>query len=171
MLTYALDDDSYLATLEPWQAAEFAAFTDGCRDHLAPWLPWSRTVVDTASARDFLSRFAERQARDDGRIYGIWVKGELVGGTLFRIFDTTAGFCELGVWLSPAAQGRGLVSRAAQAMIDWAVGARGLRRVEWRVFPENTPSIAVAKRLGFTYEGTLRKSFDGHDVEVWALVF
>lgn len=53
---YPLSPGAELRPLEPWQAAEFAAHVAAARDHLAPWLPWARTVVDTESARAFLQR-------------------------------------------------------------------------------------------------------------------
>jgi RimJ/RimL family protein N-acetyltransferase len=173
MFSTPLGDGAELHPLEPWQAAELAAYTDRVRDHLTPWLPWAHAVTDTESARAFLQRYADRQAADEGRIYGIRLDGELVGGMLFRLFSPSGGSCELGAWLAPGAQGRGLVTTAARRMIDWAVGVRGLERVEWLVSPDNGPSIAVAERLGMTYEGTLRSVFSmggrRHDLQVWAL--
>ena len=166
--------DAELRTLEPWQAAEFAAFTARHRDHLAPWLPWARSIVDEEGARAFLQRYADRTAADGPRIYALWQDGVMVGGTLFRIFDPGARTCEIGVWLSPDATGRGLVTRAAQAMIDWAVDVRGMRRVEWCCVPENLPSRAVARRLGMVHEGTARQAFEHEgrlwDLETWALL-
>ncbi|RKN12715.1 GNAT family N-acetyltransferase [Streptomyces radicis] len=174
MLSAPLGPGAELCPLEPWQADELAAFTDRAREHLTPWLPWAHDVKDTASARAFLQRYADRQAADTGRIYGIRLDGELVGGMIYRIFSVPQGSCELGAWLAPGAQGRGLVTRAAGAMIDWAIGARGLARVEWLVSPLNAPSIAVARRLGMTCEGTMRSVFamggTRHDLQVWALL-
>ncbi|MDT0345612.1 GNAT family N-acetyltransferase [Streptomyces litchfieldiae] len=174
MLSTPLGPGAELHPLEPWQAAELAAYTDRAREHLEPWLPWAHAVTDEESARRFLQRYADRQAADDGRIYAIRLDGELVGGMIFRLFDAAQGSCELGAWLAPEAQGRGLVTRAASVMIDWAVGVRGLARVEWLVSPHNGPSIAVARRLGMTHEGTLRSVFEmggrRHDLQVWALL-
>jgi RimJ/RimL family protein N-acetyltransferase len=174
MLGFPLGDGAELRALEPWQAAEFADHVERARAHLAPWLPWATTVVDEASARAFLQRYAEERARDGGRVYGIWLGGELAGGTLFRVFDTRFGVCEVGVWLAPQAEGRGLVTRAARRMIEWAVRERGMARVEWRCVPTNERSIAVAKRLGMTRDGVLREAFPHqgvrHDVEVWSLL-
>lgn len=174
MLAHPLTDDAEMRSLEPWHAAEFAAHVAGARAHLAPWLPWARTITDTDSARQWLQGYADRQAGDAGRIYGIWVGSTLVGGGLFRTFDMGASICELGVWLAPEVEGRGLITRAARHMIDWAIGVRGIARVEWRATPANARSIAVAQRLGMTREGVLRQAFphDGvrHDVEVWSLL-
>jgi ribosomal-protein-serine acetyltransferase len=173
MLTLPIGDGADLRALEPWLAAEFANFVDGAREHLAPWLPWATSITDETQARAFLQRYAERQAADEGSIYGIWLDGRLVGGTLYRIFDVHAGVCELGVWLAPEAEGRGLVTRAAQHMIAWAF-ERGLQRVEWNCAVDNKRSIAVAQRLGLTRDGVLRSAFPVNgvrqDVEVWSLL-
>jgi ribosomal-protein-serine acetyltransferase len=174
MLAIPLGDGAELRALEPWQATEFAACVDRVRPHLAPWIPWAGRIVDEASARAFLQRYADAQASDGRRIYGIWLDGHLVGGTLFRVFEPEIGVCEIGVWLAPEAQGRGLVTGAVRHMIDWAVRARGIQRIEWHTFPTNERSIAAARRLGMTHEGTLRSAFPHngvrHDIEVWSLL-
>jgi len=174
MLTLALGDDAELRTLEPWQAAEFAAYVDESRPHLAPWLPWANSITDEAGARAFLQRYADRQAADAGRIYGIWLGARLVGGALFRVFDAESGVCEVGVWLAPDVQRRGLVTRAAGHLIQWAFDVRGMTRVEWHCVPQNTRSIAVARRLGMSRDGVLRSAFafngERHDLEVWSLL-
>jgi RimJ/RimL family protein N-acetyltransferase len=166
--------DAELRALEPWQAGEFAAFTERHRAHLKPWLPWAAFIVDEESSRQFLQRYADATAHDGGRIYALWRDGEMLGGTLFRVFEPQHGTCEIGVWLVPDATGQGLVGRAVEAMVAWAVDVRGMRRVEWCCVPENEPSKAVARRLGFVHEGTRRQAFeyDGRvwDLEVWALL-
>jgi ribosomal-protein-serine acetyltransferase len=174
VLGHPLGDGAELRGLEPWQADEFAAHVARVRDHLAPWVPFATRVVDAESARGLLQFFADLQARDEGRIYGIHRDGKLVGGTLFRAFDTRTGICEIGVWLAPEMQGRGLVTRAANVLLDWAFGPRGMARAEWRTDPRNERSRAVAQRLGMTREGVLRSSFplgdDRNDTEVWSLL-
>lgn len=169
-----LTESAELRPLEPWQAAEFLAHVDQARANIEAYIPWAEIVVDEDSARSFLQRYADRQAADGGRIYGIWLDGRLVGGLLFRTFEAGWGSCELGVWLAAEAEGHGLITRAAQLLIDWAIGARGLNRVEWRCVPANTRSAAVAKRLGMSHEGTLRQAFpyrgELHDIQVWAIV-
>jgi RimJ/RimL family protein N-acetyltransferase len=174
MLTSRLPDGAELRGLEPWQASEFAEYVARNRAHLAPWLPWATRITDEASAREFLQRYADRTAADEGRIYGIWLDEVLVGGTLFRIFDAAAGVCEIGVWLAPEAQGRGLINQAARLMIGWAIDIRGIARVEWHTVPDNVRSKAAAQRLGMTRDGVLRQAFEMNgvrqDVEIWSLL-
>ena len=174
MLSLDLGDGLALAPLEPWQADEFAAFVDAERDFLEPWLPFAVFIKDADSSARFLQRYADNTALDGYRIWCLRQDGTMVGGTLFKEFDPKHGVCEVGVWLAEDAQGKGAVTRAVTAMLDWAVGVRGIRRVEWRCAPENTASRNVAQRLGMTLEGRLREAFvhDGRqqDMEIWALL-
>jgi ribosomal-protein-serine acetyltransferase len=163
-----------LTPLEPWQAEEFAGFVAAERDFLAPWLPWAGFITDEETARGFLQRYADGAAADRHRIYALRLADRMVGGTLFRVFDPAAGLCEIGVWLAAGAQGRGYVTRAVTAMLDWALTERELHRAEWRCVPQNQASRSVAQRLGFTHEGTLRESWQHDsrwwDTEVWAIL-
>src|SRR4051812_34886526 len=107
MLSLDLGDGLVLTSLEPWQAAELAAFVAAERDHLAPWLPWAGSIQDDDSGRAFLQRYADGTAADGPRIYALRVRDEMVGGTLFRIFEPAGGLCEVGVWLADGARGKG----------------------------------------------------------------
>ncbi|MFH9292789.1 GNAT family N-acetyltransferase [Streptomyces sp. NPDC017520] len=168
------DDRAELRPLEVWQAEELLAHMDRARELVDAWIPLAASVNGLDSARALLQRYAEKQAADTGRLYGIRLDGVLVGGVLFRTFDAQSGNCEIGVWLEPAAQGRGLITRAAERLIDWAVHERGMHRVEWVASAANTRSIAVAKRLGMTRDGVMRQSHVHrgvrHDSEVWSVL-
>ncbi|WP_330173461.1 GNAT family N-acetyltransferase [Streptomyces sp. NBC_01498] len=168
------DDGAELRPLEPWQAEEFLAHMDRARDLVDQHVRLAQVVTDLGSARAMLVRYAESQAADGGRLYGIWLDGTLVGGVMFRLFDADAGTCEVGCWLEPAATGRGLVTRAVRVIVDWAVERRGIHRVEWVVSSANLPSVRTAERLGLRREGVLRESSVHHgkrqDNEIWSVL-
>ncbi|MFF8785129.1 GNAT family N-acetyltransferase [Streptomyces sp. NPDC015125] len=168
------DDGAELRPLEPWQAGEYLAHMDRGREYIGRSIGLADRVTDLASATAFLQFYADKAAADTGRLYGIWVDGVLVGGVLFRTFDTETGNCEAGCWLEEAAVGRGLITRAIRVIIDWAVERRGMHRVEWIASSANTASIEVAKRLGMVREGVLRESqpYRGvrHDMEIWSVL-
>ena len=174
MFAHALTDDAELRPLSPWHAEEFLANLDRCRDHIAPWVGASFVATDAGSARKVLQAYADRWARDDGGIWGIWQRGTLVGGVLLVSLSTTRGVCEAGCWLEPGAEGQGLVTRAARVIIDWAVRERGIHRVEWITKAGNERSVAVARRLGMRRDGVLRAAAptpDGRaDLEVWSVL-
>ncbi|WP_385624823.1 GNAT family protein (plasmid) [Streptomyces sp. P8-A8] len=174
MFTLPLGDTAQLRPLEPWHAQEFLAHIDRARPHVDPWIPWATFSTDRASATAVLQRYADKQAGDAARIYGIWLDGTLVGGVMFTRFDSTSGVCEVGCWLEAAGEGRGLVTRACRALLDWAFAERGMSRAEWWVRAGNTRSVEVARRLGMTRDGVLRKhtAYRGerHDIEVWSVL-
>ena len=163
-----------LRPLEPGQAEEFLTHMDRGREFIARHIALPNAVTDLESSRSFLRSYAEKAAADAGRIYGIWTDGTLVGGVLFRTMDIEQGTAEAGCWLEPAAVGKGLVTRAARVIIDWAIEERGVHRVEWRVSAANEASIAVARRLGMTKDGVLREGYayrgKRHDIEVWSVL-
>jgi RimJ/RimL family protein N-acetyltransferase len=52
------------------------------------------------------------------------------------------------------AQRRGHASRAAQAVMEWAVSTGTVRRIRATIPPALTSSLGIARRLGLTYAGT-----------------
>jgi RimJ/RimL family protein N-acetyltransferase len=168
------EDGAELRPLEPWRAEEFLAHIDRGREFIGRYVGLPDAVTDLDASRAYLRSYAEKAANDTGRIYGIWSDGKLVGGVMFRTMDVQQGTAEAGCWLEPSAAGKGLVTRAARAIIDWAFEERGLHRVEWQVAAANEPSIAVARRLGMTKDGVLRSSYSHrgqrYDIEVWSVL-
>jgi RimJ/RimL family protein N-acetyltransferase len=170
MFAIRLTATAELRSLEPWQAEEFLAHADRARDHVVPWVGWIGRSINQETAEANLQTYADKQAADTGRLFGIWLDGTLVGGCMFVSFDTTHGRCEIGCWTEPAGQGHGLVTAAVRCLLDYALVERGLHRAEWHSAPDNPRSAAVAERLGMRYEGTMRGSHVAngirHDSEI-----
>lgn len=168
------DDGAELRPLEPRHAEEFLANMDRGREFIGRYITLPDRVTDLESSRAYLRAYATKAASDNGRIDGIWLDGGLVGGVLFRTMDVAAGMAEAGCWLEPSAAGRGLVTRAARVIIDWAVDDMGIHRIEWHAAAANEASIAVARRLGMTREGLLRESYPHrgvrYDIEIWSVL-
>ena len=169
-----LPTGAVLDALEPWRSVEFAAHMGRARDHIRPWVGPAFLSTDEAGARETLVRYARSCAEDGPRIFGIWADGTLIGGVMFVAFNAAAGVCEVGCWSEPAGEGHGHVSAAIRELLRYAFRVRGIHRVEWRCRSDNERSIAVAQRLGMTYEGRLREAWlvDGtyHDKVVWSLL-
>jgi RimJ/RimL family protein N-acetyltransferase len=76
---------------------------------------------------------------------------------------------EVGWGLIPAAQGHGYAVEAATAAIDWAFDHLGWTDVIHCIDPANTPSQAVARKLGSQNRGPGRMPppFENHPVDIW----
>ncbi|HEX3786237.1 MAG TPA: GNAT family protein [Pseudonocardiaceae bacterium] len=62
---------------------------------------------------------------------------------------------QFGYWIAPNARGRGYATRAAILLTRWLFDV-GAARVFLTVVAGNEGSVAVARRAGFVYEGTMR---------------
>ena len=64
------------------------------------------------------------------------------------------------VSIDRAAAGRGMASLAVALVCDHVFGAARLHRLQADIRPENGPSQRLVERLGFRYEGLLRRYLD-----------
>jgi ribosomal-protein-serine acetyltransferase len=146
-----------LALLDQRHVATLFALVDRNRDHLRQWLPW---VDDTRTVEDiqgFIKRSLQQFADNNGFQLGIWCNGELVGVIGYHYWDWSHRNTEIGYWLGAEFQGRGLMTRACRALVDFAFEELDLNRVEIQASTENTQSRAIPERLGFTLEGIFRQ--------------
>src|SRR5213079_3389094 len=65
---------------------------------------------------------------------------------------------ELGYWLDGPHQGRGIATRAAARLTDYAFQEQDCHRIMLHCALGNLKSRAVAERLGFVQEGILREA-------------
>ncbi len=60
---------------------------------------------------------------------------------------------EIGVWLERAAWGHGYAGEAARAVVDWAFGPLGLRRIRAGHAEDNAGSARMVRSFGFRHVG------------------
>ena len=83
--------------------------------------------------------------------------GDFLGQVMLHSHDEGHRRCEVAFWLVPGARRRGLGSRAVALVVSWAFAELDVLRVEMTTTPDNPAVPALARRLGFTQEGVLRK--------------
>lgn len=131
------------------------------RSHLVPWEPvWSRDELSRSAFRRRL-RFYQREAREDvGYAFAIFDEpgGVLAGGvSLSNVRRGVTQAASLGYWLGEPYCGRGLMTRALDALVPFAFDELRLHRIEAACMPQNTASVAVLQRAGFEQEGLARR--------------
>ena len=67
--------------------------------------------------------------------------------------DWQARQCDTGYWVRKIAQGRGIATETTNAMVRYAFGALGMRRIGLTHSGGNEASRRTAERLGFCFEG------------------
>lgn len=133
-------------------------------DALRPWIP--KEIAEPApipQMETLLRRFAaDFDAGREWR-YGVFLPDQphVLGGMSLHPRDAhrrvpidDADRIEIGYWLRTGLTGKGYATEAARALFDIAVALPGMRQVEIRCNARNTPSVAVARRLGFVLAST-----------------
>lgn len=140
---------------------------------LRPWLAWTKNA-DSTDLIGFLDRMVGAWDRREMWNFVI-VDENPIGDIGLELTDERAGRADIGYWISSDRAGRGLMTEAATAVLDFAFNQVGVHRVELRAAPDNIASIRVAEKLGFIKEGLLRESGLGgtdqrHDHFLFALL-
>jgi ribosomal-protein-alanine N-acetyltransferase len=78
-----------------------------------------------------------------------------------HVADTVADGVELGYEVAPVFRRRGYAREAALALMRWAFEMHGQRVFVLSISPENGPSLAMARALGFIEHGSQMDDEDG----------
>lgn len=84
--------------------------------------------------------------------------GEAVGVALVPAFDREGAEAELGYLVDPRARGRGAATAGLRLLTEWVFAELGVQRAYLIIDAENPASQTVARRAGYTYEGTMRST-------------
>jgi ribosomal-protein-serine acetyltransferase len=148
------------AELRLWEAGDAAELTEvvaANRDHLATWMPWAETYGFQDSV-EFLDLKRLQLEANDGLEAALVLDGEIAGGVGFHRVDWVNRSTSIGYWLAADAQGRGLMTAAVTALLDYAFFEWELHRVIIEVIVGNERSRAIPERLGFRQEAILREA-------------
>jgi ribosomal-protein-serine acetyltransferase len=148
------------AELRLWEADDAAELTEAIaanREHLATWLPWAETQGFQDSV-EYLDLKRLQVEANDGFEAALLVDGEIAGGVGFHRVDWVNRSTSIGYWLAADAQGRGLMTAAVTALLDYAFFEWDLHRVIIEVIVGNERSRAIPERLGFRQEAILREA-------------
>ena len=92
--------------------------------------------------------------------WGVMKKGgtDLIGTLGFHQWVKEGGYhARAGYDLVPGERGKGIMTEAFSAVVDYAFMEMRLNRIEVLIAPENEASIRLVKKLGFKFEGILRE--------------
>ncbi|MEU0094299.1 GNAT family protein [Kribbella sp. NPDC006257] len=139
-----------------------AARTNHATAHFLPFIPQPFTADD---ARWWLTDMDEQAAagrRLNWCVADVSTDLGLGNLTLFNLGGDGDG--ELGYWMHPDAQGRGVMNEALRCMTSWYFGASseggfGGTRLVIRTAATNKAARKVAESAGFRYVGSEREAF------------
>jgi RimJ/RimL family protein N-acetyltransferase len=149
--------------LRPQQAGDgtaSAAAVAETWDDLHTWMAWAEDrEVFTAEMQEIRARqcFAKFILREELNFLGIELAtGEPVIWCGFHEMDWTYRQCGTGYWVRKGAQNGGFATEATNALLRYAFGPMGMRRVAIAHAEGNEASRRVIEKLGFPSEGVQR---------------
>ena len=130
------------------------------RTRNADWLtPWEASVPpgDEAAPANFraLVRDLRQQARQGRTLpFAVTVDNEFAGQlTVNNIVGGSARWGQVGYWIDRRHAGQGIMPTAVALATDHCLSRLGMHRIEIAIRPENTASLRVVEKLGFTEVG------------------
>ena len=106
--------------------------------------------------------FTDNFRRRSGIRWGITLRGDdkLIGSAgFYKWVQPERHRAEMGYDLNPAFWGKGIMTEALSAIIQYGFGQMGLHRIEVLISHENKRSQMLIRRLGFKREGVLRDHY------------
>jgi [ribosomal protein S5]-alanine N-acetyltransferase len=136
-------------------------------------VPQPVTGVD--AMRERVERWVDGNEALRGSGFGFWAlcaddgtdDGTVVGATLLKPLPD-ADEVEVGWHLGTAYWGRGYATEGARGAVTYGFATVGLDVVYAVIVKENEASLAVARRLGMTYEGPTERYY-GKELELFSL--
>lgn len=157
-MTIIVNDTLQLALIAPVHAQAVYDLVVANREYLRPWLGWVDNMKDVGFIEQFIRNCEQSHLNGTDHAFVILENGAVVGRIGVYKIDTYNRIGEIGYWIAADAQGRGLITQACQATIQYCFETLQLNRIEIKCAVENTKSQAVPERLGFTKEGILHQA-------------
>lgn len=166
-----LFEDISIRLLQADDAKDIYDVIDAQRAYLGRWLPFVESTTSVA----VIQAFVDSALNSEDKTFTIRKGEQCVGLIGFKATDKANCKTEIGYWLSEECQGRGIMTRAVEALCRQDFEALGMNRVQIKCAIGNTPSSNIPKRLGFQFEGVERAGelfVDGNfvDIEVYSLL-
>ena len=158
MFKTVIDDELSIALVEERFASHYAEISQSQNEYLGQWLAWPQHCETEQDFRLFVQRSLHDYAEGKSMTCAIVYQDNIVGNCSFNTIDHDMQKVTIGYWLSEPYQGRGIVTRVVQKLIDIAFNELDMEKVEISAAVENQSSRKVCELLQFNLEGIITRS-------------
>jgi len=151
-----IDEHLSLELVKPQHAAELYALAEQNKTYIGEWMGWIHNMKDIGFINNFI--YQSQLKYEQGLEYAfVIIEDERIVGRigLYQI-DLINQIGEIGYWVGEEYQGKGITTKACQALIDFGFDKVNLHRIQIRCATQNLKSNAIPIKLKFTHEGILR---------------
>jgi len=174
MFSLIVDGEIKLHVFQEFQADELFWLVDSDREYLRTWLPWVDNMLSVQQFYAVIKMWQKQFHEKSGFYLAIRYRGILAGTISLHGVDWFNSQASIGYYLIEKMQGKGIITRAIQAVLSYGFLELGLNRIEVRCGRTNYKSQAIPDKLGFIKEGIIRDGeyLNGkfHDLIVYGLL-
>jgi ribosomal-protein-serine acetyltransferase len=147
--------------IRAFQASDVPGFVEAVHESVntvGKWMPWAKADYSEIDAHAWFSYCEEALGKGTDFELGIFAADSkrLLGGAGLNQFNRKHNFCNLGYWVRETEQRKGIASRAARTLAEFAFEKLSISRVEVVIAENNEPSEAVARKIGGLFEAVAR---------------
>ena len=126
-------------------------------DEVNKYLFDAEPTTDIQSADEIIDFYNQPEPRGHHRWVIIRKDDSVKLGTCgFHCWDRQADCCDIGYDLFPDFWGKGYMSEAMQAILDFAKSNMGIKKINACIYIENDKSIKLVEKYGFVYHGQMK---------------
>lgn len=155
---YQVDEKITLELQSPYHDKELFTLVNENRDFIGQHLTWAYKVNYLKDIQSYMKRDLQGMANARRWAWMIRYGGQAVGKIGLFITMPSLEECELHYFLSENFTGKGIITKSAKIVTDFAINVLNLKHVLIGFSTQNPKSGAVAERLGFQYEYTMEDS-------------
>lgn len=157
-MTLYIDQDIKLELITENHAQPIFDIVNENRTHLRKWLPFVDRMQTVEFAQNFVKGTMQRNQDGNEYAFVIKVNEKVIGRIGVYKIDNQNKIGEIGYWLAENVQGKGIVTKSCQSIIDFCISELQLNRIEIKCGTENLKSKTIPEKLNFKNEGMLRQA-------------
>ena len=159
MLETTLRDNITIRMLDPRQSAAMYDFVVRNREFFIHWIPFVSKTKSVDDIEALITGNLERYVAGQGLFYTLWDATTMIGYVLAREIEQDAKWAEIGYMIDEKYTGRGIIKESCGRLIRHLFDELNMEKIVICCTGDNTRSVSLAMKLGFTLEGNIRNHF------------
>lgn len=167
-----VDHDIILRRISYSDSKVIFGLIDKYRDSLRLWLPFVDMTLSPEHTEAFIGSLFALHSREI--VFVVSYQDQAAGLIGYKDIDQHNKKLEIGYWIAPVFEGRGIITRSLKTLIETAFEKMDINRIQIKCAVTNTKSSNLPKKLNFRFEGIERAGelLNGHfvDLEIYGLL-
>jgi ribosomal-protein-serine acetyltransferase len=157
-MTIKIDQNLTLELTAEKHAKVLYDAVDNNREHLSKFLPWVGNMQSVNDFQNYIKSCEILYLQGKEVSFVIISNDDTVGRIGLHHLDTQNKNAAIGYWLTKNAEGKGIITKSCEAIINYGFQKLELQRIEIKAAVENLRSRAIPEKFRFTKEGILRQA-------------